>query len=1267
MPAGRSGSLCTFPVRKPTLNQPKPPPQTLQPDDERKIQIFLERASPIVLECPMLDLAHWRRLVSLAEELGLSDEELQSTVNDLRQRGVISEIDLSPPKPPPLPSRHGKPPPETVAQAGPEQDFSLTPPVPPPPVPHPGSPPGGKKSKSDQGATPRQTTSKQLAGALAHEERARRYVVRAQAIIAEQRGFGARAQTLLAATADEMGLSEQEAASALQSLNREAGPPPSPSPKSANRGEQESALSPESEEELRDHRRWRVEGAPPPEPPPPTRKPESIYRDYLSASLAQITDGIVPVLLERKFVKHGISVLGLAQTFARHLVYAEAAEKGLRFESNRADVDPESATPAVDSEDDALCDANVKLFLERSVPILALHRGINAKSRVLLNALATELGLSSEQVDRAIAATQFRAPTPREDADSLQQERLEGFRELVQGALISLPRKLLTFDIEENLRRHGEERHGINPSLVTNAVREVCAALGIRQISEQQARAHIEHLVDAKLSENSRLPNDVRIRIESEGKQWGLNAEYVGAIIKERTRLHDKRNRAERNFTHGALFAASVAALIVVGFFGWVAIQSKARRLQPAELIAEQSRLPAPIVVDDADVDTAWWGEELEFAVGAARREMRSQRPVLVQLESKHPSQRRLAYGKLVGELFGKGHDDEHLDLLIRVIALCYGRDPDQQAARQLLDDLLTRIPRSERDLRADDTLYSHAFVATQATVGLVSQSAHERQSDAATELGRAIGRTIDAELDAPALQQHAYEGVAERLYRLLIALAKSEPARVASAHALVAKRTASYLDATKLEKLNTDFLVVVLSGASHTWREYEPLIRETVASKSPINAIRMLEVYEKTKDLELQAMLAEALIERIGKAPESRDVAAIANEVRKSLGVSAEDIDNKRLSRFLVGAGSLLAESRVDISDPESLLAEIVNLTYHSTLGCAVAQGTAGDATFDTLAEQDPAAFLTSKEPKVPREGSEPRSLEPTTVKMLNDRLKMLLSPRTSPVTRFGFVESIAGLTDRVDDLAPDQAAALATYLLGKKRIEEHRAILPHIEKLGRWKQVRLAVADKLEDVGLNREQLQETISKLIGREYILGGGDAGREELRVELLRGVLADVKKEDIGDQDKYQVYNDATQALYDFYTAQAILLRTAEWPEQPVTPTVVSQAMIENQVKELLKAKLSPGGKEQVQRIQVDSRAIDYLATNDLQKLVLLDRVWLRLLAVELARKRPGRKAEADALVEQLALRDRDADHILIQIRGGHETTLRMWLLLNQTD
>lgn len=86
----------------------------------------------------------------------------------------------------------------------------------------------------------------------------------------------------------------------------------------------------------------------------------------------------------------------------------------------------------------------------------------------------------------------------------------------------------------------------------------------------------------------------------------------------------------------------------------------------------------------------------------------------LVQVESKQPSERTASYEKLTGELFGKTSNDERRDLLIRVLSLCYARDPDRQAARQILDGLVARIPRTERDLRADDSLYAQSYSAAQ-------------------------------------------------------------------------------------------------------------------------------------------------------------------------------------------------------------------------------------------------------------------------------------------------------------------------------------------------------------------------------------------------------------------------------------------------------------------------------------------------------------------------------------------------------------------------
>src|SRR5690349_964040 len=113
------------------MTAPKPPPRTLQPAEERKIQLFLERAAPIVLENPHLTAERWQVLAALANELDLTADQLRSTIDDLLNRGVLKGLAVKPPKPPPLPGKTAS----TSQVAGAEsnsEDFALSPPLPPP-------------------------------------------------------------------------------------------------------------------------------------------------------------------------------------------------------------------------------------------------------------------------------------------------------------------------------------------------------------------------------------------------------------------------------------------------------------------------------------------------------------------------------------------------------------------------------------------------------------------------------------------------------------------------------------------------------------------------------------------------------------------------------------------------------------------------------------------------------------------------------------------------------------------------------------------------------------------------------------------------------------------------------------------------------------------------------------------------------------------------------------------------------------------------------
>ncbi|MBP88177.1 MAG: hypothetical protein CMJ64_15915 [Planctomycetaceae bacterium] len=1216
-----------------SMSESKPPPRTLEPDDERIIHAFLERASAIVLENSVLDAQHWSSLVALAEELGLSDEQLRDTVNDLRERGVIKAIDLTPPKPPPLPGAgadHGAPPAlERASESKPEVDFALTPPptetvVPPPPPPPSQSP-------------------------------IDRFIDRANAIIAEQRGFSPRTRALLSTAASEMGLTDEEAAEALSRFESAKAATDAEPPPYGDSGDDDDS------EEMAGRRRWRVQGQPPPEPPPPARKPADIYRDYIRASLTQIEDRVVTRFIEKKLLKHGTGVLSLARVYAGQIFEDEVGLQKCHLES--AIVAEETSEG---ENDDTLSDPDVQIFLDRSVPILAEHRGITAKSRVLLNALAEELGLSQQQVENAIVAAQFRATTSKETEDAKQQDRLEGFRALVQGTLVSLPRRILTRDVEADLMRHGKDLHGLEPQFVQAAIRDVCATLEIRQISEDKARAHVELLVDSKLSETPRLSMDTRLRLLSEGEQWGLTSDEVASIIKERTRALEQTRRSEDRFANSALMAAGMAILIVFGLFVWIMfgggrVSSVLQEVPPDE---------APLIVEEineAEIDTDWWNADLHADVSNARLMFESQREAFKQLESSDAIVRCSGYSRVVDLLTDGARTSQQEELLIRILTRTFEREPDSEAASRLLERALALIPRAENQLFADERVYARAFFGARIAAALVRQARGERQAEAVSALGQAIDYSLDLNYDAAWLDELCRDQTAERLLALLIALAETNPTRAADVHPFVIKaiELRDSLDERAVTARNADFLISFLGAAPDSWEQFGSLIEDVIDSEDRANAIRLLKVYESTANRDLREYMAGLLLRVAEVEVEDRKVESVAMAVRKSLGVSDVAMADARTRRFLADAESAVQERPVDVGKPDAMISQIVRFAYLNTLGCAASRGAAGAAVFERLIEQDPEALLGDASPSEEVE-NKPSPLEPSTHRFLNERLRMLANRDTTASSRAGFVEALARLTKTIPDVTPEQADVLAQYMLSRKRPEEHRVVVEHASELASWNRLRLAIADGLEEARLQPEELEQLVSQLIGREYKLQTGLPGREALRSELLRSVLEDLQREDVAGGDKYRAYDRLSLTLRQLYALQAEVFRT-EIPEDATSPAVVVQALTEHVAKITLSEKLEAWHRKELERVSTELRAIDYHATSDLEQQVLLDRSWLRLQQVRVAIRRPRRRADADRVLMTLLEQDAKAANVMHQLRDGQLSILKTWILVNRPE
>jgi hypothetical protein len=106
-------------------------------------------------------------------------------------------------------------------------------------------------------------------------------------------------------------------------------------------------------------------------------------------------------------------------------------------------------------------------------------------------------------------------------------------------------------------------------------------------------------------------------------------------------------------------------------------------------------------------------------------------------------------------------------------------------------------------------------------------------------------------------------------------------------------------------------------------------------------------------------------------------------------------------------------------------------------------------------------------------------------------------------------------------------------------------------------------------------------------------------------------------------------------------------------------------MIGGYAAELNAAAKTPAVRKELERVPHELTAADYVAANDLELTVLLERMWIRVLAHAVAGRHPDRQKDIDHILEELASADRDATHIAQQLRDGQAALVRLWLLWNK--
>ena len=1217
------------------METPDKPERWRGAGDPSLAQAFLEQVAPLLRDQPTITPALESRLAAIAEQVGMSESQRQLAVQLLLQQRALDNplADDSPPV-----GDDGPPAVQPAAGDGAQQ---------PPPLPDTASAPPVQTAPAPADAPPRSLDEGRS------QAPTERFLESAIELIAAQQGNGAPHKSRLAQLAQESGLSDTATSDLLASLTGVAiESPDQPSPPDP--------------------------AAPVPVPPPRSdseKTPDLLFVDYAREVCQRIQSQTLSRGAVRKLARIGRNQYRLSSVYVGQLLQQVADDCGVQMPGQPAPPEPTTRTGVPD-------DPRLNAFLEAAAPILAEYRGITPQSRLLLSAVAGDHQLSESDLELAIGHLQA-DPAGVSDtpvSGSQLRERVESFRRHLGEVLLKQPHGIITPRIHRKLREAGVQGEGLPIALAKETIQSVAQEAGVRTITQERAVEFIDRLLDDLLEHRSRINGTMRQQLHQEGRQWGLAADQVNAVISERLAANQvRRMRAARRTT--TVFALMFVVLLgICAVLVYQILQYEPPVARPganptgadAERDSTSENSGTAPVSSSPPVGNDWWDGALVVAITQARGADAAWREPLEQVRASSETTRSQAYQQLV-DLASKDVDNRtKLQLLGNVLAGCYASEPSDVSAGQLRDALLMTLidPEATLDPKQQAPFELSIWAIETVATALSRQNIpDERSAELAEAAGERVGWLIDASLSSQDLHRQCRAAISRHFFYVLTVAVAFHPVAIHSLHDYVYEDARNWLDGAELDRLDAEFLVEALPRVGDDWDGYRVAVERCVRSPDPAVILNLLDMYQQATNRTLISYLTDLLLARAGKPAGGAKLTPedVAERVRVSLGTDSATTPEGRW-RVLWSAASTAVDrlSEGPGGAEWALLDDVLQLAHLNTMACALDQKDLGVAVFDKLHRQGAPPATRNLDDPGPSSRSPFLGLSGTTRSIIEisrrDRevtrtLNTLSSPRVG--LRRSALSRLVELTKDAD-LTSEQATKFSRYLTAKGRnqteFEYLLAALPYFRHLP---YLKLALADYVGAQQTVAPQLAQVVARLLGHEEPDDG--ASKVALQQQLLQAALPLGSGDD--GRSEAGIHDSAQELLTEAYATQARLrgLPAAQY-QGARSPSEVLAALVRHAAGLL---EPSVEGPDRRFVIEIDKRiaAAEYLSQNDFALTVRLQRLWLRLLALNVVQRHAKLATQAEAIVRQLHQQDDQSTRLVAQLRSGETALLQTWLLL----
>ncbi len=993
------------------------------------------------------------------------------------------------------------------------------------------------------------------------------------------------------------------------------------------------------------------------EPERESGAPADRFSAWLDKQLAVYPSALLAEDDERSLIGVGVHRHHLAEVLARHIVRDVAARFKMRLERDLAGASEHSTVAATGSAADD--DETLRKFFDQVAPILALHRGINTQSRILLSAVGQQMGLTEDQFDRAIAQLQ-QSPSQSDGEDPRQAERLDAYRRYLRRAIAQLSDSIITFRTQQRLEEAGEYFHGVEPALIVPTIKEVASEVGARFLSRQQATEHVATLINDVWARGLTVTGETRVRIYAEGTRWGLEPMDIEAVLRAQTQARRAQSALERRRVRRLVLLTATVLVCVAAFFAWLLWPAGAN---PFLVKTDQTAAPRPRPKVERPTD--WRSADLRIAIANFRSTLPDKKPLLTGIDAKLPSARATTYQNLVRTAIEEPDDPAVRDVIGPLLVNFYACDPSEAACETLANSLLEPVLAARNRVPSTPAAVETLFWACRTALRTWRNSAlsEQRAEQFGQMLQTAIGMKLDRQQDAHAMQQACLAVVTKRLYDLMIRLATDQPELVERLYGVIADQATRCLDDTTRDQLDITLLGAILPAVGDRWSTFHDTIRHLTRSRDPRIVLKMAKIHRQITDPLLRTYLAGLFSERLGVDLQTLPSDAFEDRVRSLLGIADTEKWARQWSTLVERARAKLDDAPIAGTHAEVLLDDAVELAYLATLACALDQEELGKAIYTALESAGPPKLDMSAGPwagSVP--GSSPAAPSLSTAKFVEKYVTDLRGARLA-LQRIRLLRMIANYVDRTPDISMQAGQALAQYLAHYKTdISEQQAVLKVAGRFGQWNSVRLGLADLLIEAPGRNKQLTDLFTAVLGSPTSLDSA-TDRLKTRRALMRTVADQLATERPAPHTLGPVFGQAEKALTDLYKKQADLLGvSAESLASAQRPSAVLTSLLAREQERLEGVSLEPADRAFLQRLDQELKAARFVVDDDLEYTVLVAHLWARSLAMRVTGDNAKQRPHARELIARMEQLDRRSENIFEQFRHIHAILLELWLL-----